>query len=61
MPEIGMPRSGCENQIIVLDVEIPRLNHSRVHVDGLNFSEHDFDILALVQNRTDRSRNVGRG
>ena len=61
MPEIGMPGPGCENQIVVLDVEIPRMNEPRVYVDRLNFSQNDFDILALVQNRADRSSNVRWG
>ena len=37
------------------------MNEPRVYVDRLNFSQNDFDILALVQNRADRSSNVRWG
>src|SRR5215472_5281832 len=61
MPKIRMPGSGRENQMVVSNADIPRMNDPCVYIDRLNFSQDYFDILAVVQNRADRSCNIRWG
>src|ERR1051326_6399651 len=58
MAEIRMASARGQNQIVILDCEITRMNYARVHVNRLNFGERDFDILAPMQNRSNGSSNV---
>ena len=60
VPEIGMARASRKNQIIVGKIEVARMNNALVHINRLHFGQHNFDVLAFVQNRAHRRGDVSR-
>ena len=55
-----MPRSGGQNEIIVIEFAIDHFYLPRIHIDRLNFSEDHLHVFAFAQNRSHGSGNIRR-
>ncbi len=59
MAEIGVRRSGGEDQIVVGKIDLAGVHAARLHVDPGNPRHDHPDVLLLAQNGADRPSDVG--
>ena len=59
MPKVGMSGAGGDDQIVVIDFQIDRLDLFRRDIHGLHFRKDHFHVPAFAQDCAHWGRNVG--
>ena len=60
MPKVGMSGAGGDDQIVVIDFQIDRLDLFRLDIHGLHFGKDHFHVPAFAQDCAHWSSDVGR-
>ena len=60
MSKVGMPGTGGEDQIVVVDFQIDRFHFFGIDIHGLHFGKDYLYVLAFAQHATHWRSNVGR-
>ena len=60
VPKVGVARASRDDQVVIMNLALPRPHDTRYDIDGLHFGENHLNVFVFSKNTAHRAGNVRR-